>query len=113
MENKHETLVEKIEDIIKDDIKKTGTHLKLGKIIIFFLVAGIMTLILSTISIPMLSALPAIFANCGIGFSAFYIIDRWGLSEVDTIGMIKSSSIAFAGIIIVFGMIILASILAT
>jgi hypothetical protein len=111
--NENKDFIEETIEIVENTIGKVSNFLGLGKTIIVFICVGILGLILSFISIPMLSALPAILANVGLGLLVFYIIDRWVLKEVDTLGEIKKGNISYAILLLSFAIIILASILAT
>jgi hypothetical protein len=62
---------------------------------------------------PLITAFFAIVANVGVGIGIFYIIDRFVLQSIDTIGEIKKGNIAYAILFLSIILLIAASIVAT
>lgn len=60
-----------------------------------------------------LSAFPAIVGNLGFGMGIWWLIDKYVLTDLDTIVEIKKGNIAFAILILSIAIIIAASISAT
>lgn len=87
---------------------KISPYLKLGYIAIAAVILGVLGIIL----LPgMISAFPAIIGNLGIGIGAWWVIDKYALTDINTIDEIKKNNTSFGLMMIAFAIILAAAII--
>lgn len=86
-------------------------YLKTGLQGIIYIIVGVAGLILLQNTI--ISSIPAIFSNVGVGFLILYLFDRFALKSIDTIDEIKKGNVAFAIVYLGWTLIVSAAIMAT
>ena len=106
-------IMDKINDYAADLIDTVEEYIPMGKIVLGFVVFGVLGLITSQFTFPMISSLFAIISNVGVALGIFYVIDRWILTKMNTVKLIESSDNAKICVIMCLTVIICVSILAT
>lgn len=92
---------------------KNSPYLKVGALAVIAIIIGVLGVVVLPNFAPLITAFFAIVANVGIGLGIWYLIDRFVLQSVDTIGEIKRGNIAYAILVLSIILLIAAAIVAT